>query len=315
MEADAKYAWVGAVMVGLVAALILSVIWLKQVGTADRYRSYTIYFERLPLNGLSTGASVEMRGIKVGSVEDYAISSSNINRVQVTIRVDRRTPVSQTTVAMVDRNYVTGIARINLDTPGAPGPPRVDVPPGEPYPVIPEGSSSLGDVASTLKGLGEQSAELMLALNESLSPANRAAFGATLANAEMLTAGLNARVARLDSTLATFDASIAQIGRAGDSLARTTEQLGNALHPTVVQARQTLEGAARAIASIEGDSATLARRLGNAADATSDQIMSTAIELRRNVAAIARAVESLENPRAALIGPNDRQLGPGERLQ
>lgn len=315
MESDAKYAWVGAAIVALVAALVFAFVWLKQVGTADGYRSYTIYFEQLPLNGLSTSSDVEMRGIKVGNVKNFAISAGNINRVQVTIRVDRRMPVSQTTVAKIDRNYVTRMARINLDTPGDPGPPLVAVPPGEPYPVIPEARSGSGDVAGTLKGLGEQSAEVMLALNELLSQKNRAAFSATLANAEMLTAGLIARIARLDSTLAAFDASIGQIGRAGDALARTTEELGIALKPTVVQARMTLEDASRAIASIEGESAKLGRRLGNAADVTSDQITSTAIELRRNVAAIARAVEGLENPRAALIGPNDRQLGPGERLQ
>jgi ABC-type transporter Mla subunit MlaD len=315
VEADAKYAWVGAAIVALVAALVFGVVWLKQVGTADRYRTYTIYFERLALNGLSTGASVEMRGIKVGSVDDYAIQSSNINRVQVTIRVDRRTPVSQTTVAMVDRNYVTGIARINLETPGAPGPPLVAVSPGERYPVIPEGSSTLGDVASTLKGLGEQSAEVMQSLNESLNEKNRAAFTATLANAATLTAGLNTLIARLESSVVAFDASIAQVGRAGQVLARSTEQFNTALQPTVVQARATLEDASRAMASIERDTAALTRRLGNAADATSDQVTVTAIELRRSVAVIARTLEGMENLRGALIGPNDRQFGPGERLQ
>ncbi|MFN0316736.1 MAG: MlaD family protein [Burkholderiales bacterium] len=313
MESEAKYTYVGTAILVLILGLVFALVWLKRAGAGEQYHYYTIYFERLPLDGLNIGSEVLMRGLKVGQVKDYAISSENINRVRVTIAVDRRTPVSQNTAAGIDRNYVTRIARIDLETPGEPGPPLTEAPAGETYPVIPEGRSELAEIAGTLKGLGEQSAEVLVAFERLLSEKNQDAFSETLANARDLTAGLNARLARFDRTLETFDSSIAQIGRAGIRIETTAGQLGAEFKPTMAQARSTLQDLSRAANSLEIQSTALGQRATHAANTASDQISATALELRRSAAAIAQVVEGLENPRAALMGPNKAQLGPGEK--
>jgi len=314
MEADAKYAWVGGAILGLVLAVIVAAVWLAQPGF-DRFRTYTIYFQTLPLDGLAIGSDVEMRGVKVGAVEDYAISPANINVVRVVVRVDRRTPVSQNTVAEIDRNYVTRVARVALRTPGEPGPPLVAVPPGERHPVIPEGSSELAEVARTLRGLGEESAEVVASLRRLLDVPNQRRITATLENAEVLSASLRARVDELGRTLATIDRAAAELGRASGAIAVTLDRLGPEVGSAVMQARETLADVSRVATTLEGEGSRLASRLGEAADVSRDQIASTAFELRRSVAAIARAMEGLENPRAALTGPNEGQLGPGEQLR
>src|SRR5215470_8218019 len=128
MEAEARYTFVGAAILVLLAAVAAGILWLQDFGSRRDFSYYNIFFEHQSLDGLSLGGEVAVRGIKVGRVEDIALTES-VNRV----------PVTQKTVAIVTRNLITGIASVNLVTPATAGPPLVEVPPGESYPVIAEG--------------------------------------------------------------------------------------------------------------------------------------------------------------------------------
>ncbi|MDH5228354.1 MAG: MlaD family protein, partial [Gammaproteobacteria bacterium] len=139
MEAEARYTFVGAAVLVLVAALVGGLVWLKDIGGRGEFTRYAIHFEKQALDGLQLGAEVNLRGIKVGRVEDYALSHDKLNRVRVVVRVDGRAPVRTNTVAVVTRNFVTGIAAITLVTPEPAGDELTAVPDGERYPVIGEG--------------------------------------------------------------------------------------------------------------------------------------------------------------------------------
>jgi len=158
VEPEARYTSVGATLLALVLAVVLAITWLARTGARADFRYYTIYFERQSLEGLQVGGDVNMRGVKVGRVESYTISRANINRVQVIVRVDRTTPVSTNTVAVVDRNILTGLARINLATPGDPGPELSAVQPDESYPVIPEGQSDIEQFTNAINRLANTGA-------------------------------------------------------------------------------------------------------------------------------------------------------------
>lgn len=315
MESDARYTYVGAAVLILVAGLIASILWFKQTGTRDQFRFYTIYFELTPLDGLQVGGDVEMRGVKVGRVEDYTITAQNINRVQVKVRVDRRTPVSDNTVATLSRNYVTGIARISLVTPGQPGPRLEEPPPGEQYPVIAEGRSEFEEFRVSLKGLGEQASQALDAINQTLSAQNRDALHGALSSLQSLSEGLTQRLVKLDGAIATFNASATELGGSSTRFAAATEQVGRQLQPAIDQTRQTLQDTSRVLQSLERESVKLALRLDDTLASMDDQVTIGVTELRASIEAIARVIERLEDPRAALFGPTEAQLGPGERFQ
>src|SRR5438045_2481115 len=107
MEAEARYTFVGAALLVLMGAVAAGLIWLQDSGSRREFAFYNIFFERQSLDGLSQGGEVAVRGIKVGRVEDIALTES-VNRVRVMVRVDRRLPVAQNTVSVVTRNLVTG---------------------------------------------------------------------------------------------------------------------------------------------------------------------------------------------------------------
>ena len=121
MEAEARYTFVGAA-----CSRWSRRWWSAWCGSRARRhaassRATRSTSRRQALDGLEVGGDVKLRGIKVGRVQDYALSGDKLNRVRVEVRVDRRAPVRTNTVAVVTRNFVTGIAAITLVTPEPPG--------------------------------------------------------------------------------------------------------------------------------------------------------------------------------------------------
>jgi phospholipid/cholesterol/gamma-HCH transport system substrate-binding protein len=312
MEAEAKYTYVGIALIVLVAALIAAVVWLNRAGGRGDFNYYTIYFERQPLDGLQIGADVDMRGIKIGRVEDYDLLAEKINRVRVTIRTDRRAPVRTNTVAIVVRNFVTGIARITLITPEPAGPPLTAVAEGQSYPVIAEGESSFDAIAGKVGRIGDIAAETLENLNLLLTADNRAAVTSSLANIRELTAGLNQRMKDLDRTLVAMNSAATEVGRAGTRFAQLAETTGSQLPPAIKQADQTLKDVSAAAISLEKQTFALARTLSDVASSTDEQFIVAVIELRATVEAMTRLLDQLRDPRAALLGPGKTQRGPGE---
>ncbi|MGH6610883.1 MAG: MlaD family protein [Burkholderiaceae bacterium] len=312
MEADAKYTYVGIALIALVAALIAAVVWLNRAGARGSFEYYTIYFERQPLDGLQIGADVNMRGIKIGRVEDYTLLADQINRVRVTIRTDRRAPVRTNTVAVVVRNFVTGIARISLITPEPPGPPLTGIQDGQEHPIIAEGQSEFDAIAGKVERIGEIAVETLDHINQVLSAENRQAISASLKNVQSLTAGLNQRMDDLDKTLAALNGAATQVGRAGTKFAQVAETTGSQIAPAIKQADQTLKDVSAAAFALEKQTAQLARTFADTAASTDEQLTVAVNELRTTVEAATRLLDQLRDPRAALLGPSKGQRGPGE---
>ncbi|GAB4465741.1 MAG: hypothetical protein OHK0044_04780 [Burkholderiaceae bacterium] len=327
MEAEARYTYVGAGVVALVVALVGAVVWLKRVGAEQDLQRYTIYFERQRLDGLQIGGDVDLRGIKIGRVESYTLAGDRgaggqVNRVRVTIRIDRRAPVRTNTVAVVTRNFVTGIAQITLVTPEPAGPPLASAPPDERYPVIAEGRSDLDEIAGRVGQLGDMAAEVMTNLNRVMTPENREAFTQTLKNLRELTAALNQRLDRFDRALAGVGRAADQVGRSGDRIATAAEHAGARIDAVLADAQRSLARIDAAAAAIERGAKSLAaqaqavtQRVDRSAAALEDELAASIAELRASTDAAARAFDRLQDPRSALLGPDKARLGPGESLQ
>ena len=328
MEAEARYTFVGASVLVLIAALVAGVVWLKNVGGQGGFQRYAIHFEKQALDGLEIGADVTLRGIKVGRVEDYALSPAAYNRVRVAVRVDRRAPVRTNTVAVVTRNFVTGIAAIALVNPEPPGQPLAAVPEGESYPVIAEGRSDLDEIAGRVNKVGEMASTALTNINQLLDTENREAFLQAVRNLRDLTAGLKDRLGALDSTLARTGVAAtevgkgaAELGRTGTRIAAVTERSGERLDAALIEAERTLADARQAMqqlaqstAAIQQQAVATARRLETTAANADDQLGAAVNELRLSVESATRVIDRLREPRAALLGPGKSQLGPGEKL-
>ena len=315
MEAEAHYKTVGATLVCLVVAVVLGMVWLARTGARADFRYYTIYFERQSLEGLQVGGDVNIRGVKVGRVEDYSISRDNINVVKVTIRIDRNSPVSTNSVAVVDRNILTGLARINLVTPGRPGPELADVRQGEDNPVIAEGHSDIEQLTGAMNRLAITGAAALANMEEILNKENRDAFKATLSNLRDLSGGLAKRMHRFDEIAGAFEKTAADFGKASREIAVGVETLSKSAQPVASQADTTLRDLSRAAQALERATVTLSRSLDSATHTGMLELRATAQELRASAEILARAADRLQDPRAVLFGPSPAQLGPGEQMR
>ena len=319
MEPDTRYTLIGAVVLALTALAIATFVWLNSGGRGSDFRFYTVYFEHQSLDGLQVGSAVNMRGITVGRVETLALEPDSVNRVRVVLRVARETPVRENTKATVSRNFVTGIARIKLETPSPAGPVLARKVQGERYPVISEGLSGMDQITDSATRLAASAESVLERIDDVLGSDNQRVFGELLVGLRDLSQGLNSRLATLDRTASTLDRSLVSLRQASDKIGLLAQRLGDSAEPLAREAQVTLReltqaarSLERGVKTLERDSSALLQRGDTALDVGALELRATTQELRGSAERIARALDRLQDPRAALLGPSEQQLGPGE---
>jgi phospholipid/cholesterol/gamma-HCH transport system substrate-binding protein len=315
MESEARYTLVGAMLVALVVAAVGAVLWLKSSGSREGVDWYTVYFQRQSLDGLQVGADVTMLGISVGKVEAYTVDRRTMNRVRVTLRVSSLTPVTPATEAIVQRNLLTGIARIALTPPAGASPALLTaVPEGEDFPVIAEGQSDLDQIADAANRVAKSGAIALDNLNEVLSVENRIAITQTLASVRDIAATVNTRLDKLDDLTVALTRTAAEVGQASRDVAEQVRSVQGAATPAVGQLEATLRDVSRTLERLERESTAVAQRVDAAIEVGTLELGATTREIRATAEILARTADQVRDPRTLLFGPSERQLGPGERL-
>lgn len=312
MEADARYTLVGAVVLALIAMLAATVVWLRSTGNGASVERYKIYFEHQSLQGLQPRGDVTMRGVKIGTITSFRFSPTRPHAVEVFIAVDPHAPVHTDTRAVVDRNMLTGLASLQLVAGREDSPRLSDAPAGEPYPVIAEGESEQEHISQSLDQLVRRADEAFQNVNTTLSPANRAAFEQVLRNTRDATRHADATLAKADAALDAMGQASMQIrdlGRSLDGDARQLtaryDQLGAEATVAVVEARDAVRRMGDAVESA-------ARTADGAVADGSDALRDTGRAVRDAADSVGGAAGRLRDPRQALFGPVQGELGPGE---
>ena len=323
MESEARYAWVGGIVLLLAALSGLALYWL-QGRDGPEMRRYVIYFQEQSLEGLQINSDVRMQGIKVGKVVDYVILPNQAKTVRVILEVDPRTPVLEGVEAVVARNLVTGLAAIDLNNVWKGGTPLTAIPRGEDYIVIEEGEPQMARVAKNLEELGVASQEALLRFNRLLSDGNQGAFSAILNNIAGLSGETRQELARLGPE---FSATLAATRQAAQRL----DGLGQAAAPALRDAGQLVQRANQRLDALAGEAETTLRltrstlasletglrdtrvQLRLSADLGLQEIQSTAQTLRAAGESIQTTSRDFADPGRLIFGPNKGELGPGER--
>ncbi len=314
MEPDVRYTFIGATLVALAGIAVLAILWFTQAGSHGADAKYEIVFVRQSLEGLQIGGDVTMRGIKVGQVVDYSLSPREINRVSVLIRIKRDAPVTENTVAVVARTFVTGIARINLRTPEPPGPP-LKAKEGQDYPVIKEGTSMEEKIEDVASRMAESGTEALERLNDLLDKQNRETVRDVLVNIRNLTAGLDARLERIDQTLASVNRGVDAFGRASTSISAAVDKVSGNVEPVAKQTEASIREVGDAAKAIQIQAALLAKQLETVSQTAALDLHATSRELRVTAEVLDRTLSRYRDPRSLIFGPSPAQLGPGEKTK
>lgn len=310
MEPQARYTAVGASVLVVLAIVVAALAWLLASGNAREMRRYTVTFTRQSLEGLEANSEVHMKGIRVGSVTRLGFSKQHPGGVDVAISVDATAPVRVATRAVVDRNLVTGIATLRLETP------LDDSPPLDPAQAsIPEGESQLQQFSQTVTQLAQHADETIQRIGQALSPQNQAALTETLENLRVASRSADALARRADGALAsvertagTLQSTMALAGSDFHRLAERYDAVG-------AQAGTSLVEAAAAVRQVSGDVSRLAGRTEDFLGDASIELRITGQQLRSAADNLGSASKKLGDPRSALFGPSAASLGPGEKAR
>lgn len=308
METKVNLVAVGVFVIVLTIAAIASVLYLS---SSKYYRkSYDVYLTYMSesVAGLNLNSPVRYLGVDVGRVRAIAIAPDNVERVRVTLEIERGTPVKEDTVAMLETQGLTGIAFVDLRA-GHRDSPALKAKPGDDYPVIQSGASLMGRLESSVPALMTSLARASDNLGAAMDEPNRLALKQTLADLQIVARTLAARTKTVDAALA--DAAqtmrnarqltgdlpqiVRRVERSADAFDQMTRQLGAA----GTSASGVLEATRPEVRQFTGE--------------TLPEVRELVAELRALTATLQRTADKVErNPNVLLLGRPQPRPGPGE---
>ncbi len=105
----------GAFVILVTALLVTLAAWLMR---DTRIRDALEFSTRESVTGLQEQAAVRFRGIAVGKVDSIEFDPMQRGNVLVTLAIDKGTPVTKSTYAVLGYQGVTGLAYVQLDDQG-----------------------------------------------------------------------------------------------------------------------------------------------------------------------------------------------------
>jgi phospholipid/cholesterol/gamma-HCH transport system substrate-binding protein len=314
METEGRYTLVGTLVVAVVALMSLAILWLAGAADTIAYQTYTLYFRQQSLDGLAVGSPVKMRGIKVGVVDGYRFANSQDEAVAVTARIDEGVPVHVGAEAYIKRNLVTGIAVVEINNGPSDGPLLNEVPEGERYPVIAEGSSDIDKVATAVSRLAENGAQVVERMNTLLSDENQLAISQTLANLNELSGHLAANKQSLEAVVQGIRDASDEFRFAGASISQAATRAEGSIVNVGQNADLALKEAIVAMDKLQRDASLISERIQQLTETGTLELTNVSRDVRTSADVLTTAGQRLSNPRAILFGPSPQQLGPGEKM-
>jgi phospholipid/cholesterol/gamma-HCH transport system substrate-binding protein len=184
METRAHYVAVGAFVLAMVFLGFVAALWLAGTQFAVEYAHYDIYFSGV--TGLSKGARVDYSGVPVGKVSDIQIDPGNVERIRVTVDIEKSVVIRQNARAEIQTNLLSGVSTIMISRETQTSPP-LEAQPGERYPVIKPKFSALASLSARAPQLLDKIDAILDHVDEVLNDQNRTAFAAILTNIQTLT--------------------------------------------------------------------------------------------------------------------------------
>ena len=202
MEKNANYALVGLSSLILFIGLVIFVVWLARLQFSQTYDLYDIVFQG-PVRGLNQGGEVHFNGIKVGEVTKIALDKTNPSRVVARARVTSDVPIRVDSYATLEPQGITGVNYVQI-TAGTSTKALLKVAERakcetigmrECIPVLRSQHSALSDLLEGGGTVLTRTIEALDRVNRVLSDQNIKTFGATISDAQAVSAELRERKA------------------------------------------------------------------------------------------------------------------------
>ncbi|MDB5900047.1 MAG: transporter periplasmic component-like protein [Ramlibacter sp.] len=308
MENKAHAMAAGLFVTALTVLVLVLAAWLtRDTAVRDTYEIST----RETVTGLQEQAPVRFRGVDVGKVSKIGFDPKVVGNVLVKLEVDRDTPLTRDTFAVLSFQGVTGLAFVQLSDEGKPAPrlqPNDEVPPR--IPLRPGILSLLEErglvILDRVQEVSERVNRVLGDENQKRVATALDNLGKAADNATQLTSNLQDTVTkRLDPALAEATVTMRSVQKAVGEVGNTATQFG--------QTAQRLNASGGPLDRLTEGTDALAGAAESFSSTTLPRLNRVAEETTRTVRSLNRAVNDLtENPQALLYGDGPPKPGPGE---
>jgi phospholipid/cholesterol/gamma-HCH transport system substrate-binding protein len=287
----------GLFLITLVIASTATIFWL---GTMNQERNLYVVSTRASVSGLNPESTVFYRGIAVGKVLNVRFDPLDSGNILVPIEVDKNIVLSKGVYATLRLKGVTGLTQIQLEDSGTITEP---LEPGDKptsrIPLVPSMTDKLMDSGEELLHKADH---LMQRLSAILNDENEKNIGGILSNLKTLTDKLSALQKSVDKALA----GIPALNTDAQKTLTNIDALANELQGLTKEVQNLSIKAGKLVDSGKNTSDALTQT-------TLPKVNKLLTELQATTQQVKRVATMLENdPQELLLGPNQKDAGPGE---
>jgi len=192
VETKANHVLIGLFTIGVIAAILLFILWASKYSAEGTFHEYDIVFNEA-VTGLSVGGVVEYNGIEVGNVRSLKLEPNDARKVIARVRVKDDTPIKvDTRVELALQSFATGVAFIQFSG-GKPNSALLTQTDPQHVPVIVASESSFQHLLNSSEDIATTLNDVLTNIKAILSDDNAKRISKTLSNVQALTDTLAAQ--------------------------------------------------------------------------------------------------------------------------
>jgi phospholipid/cholesterol/gamma-HCH transport system substrate-binding protein len=303
-----NYPLVGLFVLVLGGLLVAIVLWLASGGAFQKKFDLYLAVVDESVAGLNLNAPVKYNGVDVGKVREIRLDAGNPERVRLLFAIERGTPVSVDTVAVLKARALTGIAYIELSG-GTSSSAPLHAAAGHEYPEISTKPSLSARLENMLSSLLAKLDSTSSSLNAILSDENRAAFKSALADIATVARTVAARKDTLDAGMASAALAFENASRASAQIGPVIDRIGrsaDAVEKMGTEVARTSISAGKTVDSLGADATRFTAETLPQLERLLGELGVLSISLRR------LSEQTERDPRGLLFGHKAVPEGPGE---
>jgi len=277
VEFRVNYVIVGLFVLILTGILIFSAFWI----TAGRYgKAYVFYIIDMdePVGGLTLDAPVKYNGVKVGYVNKILLHPENPQLTRLWVRIEQDIPVTESTVASLQSQGLTGVSYVGLDAKTSDAP-LLKAKPGEPYPIIKAEPSLFSEIGGAVRNITVAIQEMGENIQKTFDENNRRALANVLVNLEKITHSMAKNAEHLDTLIPDAAHLLKQAAAASDKLSGLLDSMQGASQ----QVKLTMKEGQIAVKQLSQETLPATTQLMQKFNTVAAHLEQVAAELERNI--------------------------------
>lgn len=311
METKANHVLIGLFTLGVIAAVLLFILWASKYSSQGTFHEYDIVFKE-SVTGLSVGAVVQYNGIEVGNVRNLKLAPNDARQVIARVRVRADTPIKTDTKAeLALQSFATGVAFIQFSG-GKPDSPMLVQTDRDNVPVIVAQESSFQKLLNSSQGIAQTANDVLQHINKILSEENTERISKTLANLKAVTDTLAAQREDIATLIKSARDASDHLNRALASAEKTLGTVDGQLGKKLPGMMEHLDHSLAQLDSLTKNSDAMIKdnrgAINNFANQGLAQLGPTLAQMRQVLREINRLTTRLqENPAGYLLGRDKPQ--------